>query len=137
MTHDEKSHMKSLGKSDAKIFASWLVCAALAGVFLFAAPEKFRFILLWPLDRALERFSPDHAHFGTSPTLWPELCWPVWVYFTALVGVVLLPVFYMSSMPHRIAKCSWYTLMMTLLAMFLCLILLLFILAIFCPMGMM
>jgi len=127
--------MKFLGKSDAKIFACWLVCAALAGAFCLVLSERFLRILLWPLDRALEIFSPDHAQFGSSPTLWPELCWPVWVYFTALAGAVMWPLFYMRSMPHRIANCSWYTLLMALLAMFLLLFLLLFILAIF-PMGM-
>jgi len=126
-------------KSDAKMFICWLVCAALAGVLLFAAPEKFRGILLWPLDRALERLSPDHAHFGSSPTLWPELRWPVWVYFTALTGAVVWPVFYMSALPHRItawiAGMSANTLVTWVLAMFLLLFLLLIILALF-PMGM-
>jgi len=127
--------MKSLSKTDAKIFICWLVCAVLAGAFCLVLSERFLRILLWPLDRALERFSQYHAHFGSRPTLWPELCWPVWVYFTALAGAVVWPLFYMRSMPHRIANCSWHTLLMALLAMVLLLFLLLVILAII-PMGM-
>ena len=140
MTHDEKNHMKSLSKSDAKIFSFWLLCSALAGAFCTVLSARFSRVLLWPFNRALEMFSPYHAQDGPFRTFSPGVGWSVLAHFTAIAGVVLLPLFYMSSMPHRIAAwiegMSANTLLTWLLAIFLLLILLLSILAIF-PKGMM